>query len=220
MQATRPVSLKPTTRDPGRTRQAIVDAAFEEFYRSGYRGSDIDAILLKVGVTKGALYHHFDSKAALGYAVLDETVTEIMCGKWQLPLEAAADPIDALIEIIQSTSLQPEHLACGCPLNKLSEEMSPLDEGFRTRTAKVFKSWHDAIAAALAKGKNAGSVRQDVDPDETAAFLIAAYEGYLSLAKSSQDAGGLKAGLTMLVRFLESMRPSKGGRNSAWWQAV
>jgi len=198
---------KATARDPARTRGALLQAAFEEMHRSGFRGSDLETILLKVGVTKGAMYHHFDNKEALGYAVVDEVIAAIMREKWQAPLRAAASPIDALIDIVAGTSLKPEHVRCGCPLNNLAQEMSPLDEGFRKRTAKLFEEWHVAVASALREGKSRGTVRQDVDADETATSLIAAYEGYISLAKCFQSADSLKAGGKTLARYLESLRP-------------
>jgi TetR/AcrR family transcriptional repressor of nem operon len=49
-------------------------------------------------------------------------------------------------------------------------------------------------------------VRNDLDPAETATFLIATYEGYMSVAKNAQDAGVMRAGQKMLVRYLESLR--------------
>jgi TetR/AcrR family transcriptional regulator, transcriptional repressor for nem operon len=203
-------------RDPERTRQALLQAAFGEIYRSGFRGSDVETILGAAGVTKGALYHHFDSKEALGYAVVDEIVARIMRDKWQRPLQDALqdaqDPLDALIGIVRSTSLSLEDVCGGCPLNNLSQEMSPLDEGFRRRTAKVFSDWHRAVAAALRDGRARGKLRKDVNPDETATFLIATYEGYMSLAKNAQEAKALRAGQRALVRYLESLRPRRGGR--------
>src|SRR5713226_541060 len=121
-------------RDPVRTRGSLLQAAFEEMHRSGFRGADVQTILRAAGVTKGAMYHHFDSKEALGYAVVDEVIADIMREKWQLPLQDVRNAVDALIGIVRSTSLRPEHVRCGCPLNKMSEEMSPLDDGFRKRT--------------------------------------------------------------------------------------
>jgi hypothetical protein len=54
------------------------------------------------------------------------------------PLQNARNPIDTLIRIIQSRSLKREDLQHGCPLNNLSQEMSPLNAGFRKRTAFEF----------------------------------------------------------------------------------
>src|SRR5258708_6610445 len=94
----------------------------------------------------------------------------------------------------------------GCALNNLVQGMSQIDEGFRKRTAKLFKHWHDAITRALRMGQKHGVVRSDVDPDEVATFLIAAYEGYFSLAKNSQDAPVLRSGLRNLIGYLEWLR--------------
>lgn len=42
-------------------------SAFQEMHRSGFRSADLNAISATARVTKGALYHHFDNKEALGY---------------------------------------------------------------------------------------------------------------------------------------------------------
>jgi TetR/AcrR family transcriptional repressor of nem operon len=193
-------------RDGQRTRARLLDAAFQKIYRSGFRSADMDAILAAAGVTKGALYHHFENKDALGYAVIDEVITDLTYKKWLTPLQMGENPIDALIGVVQSTSLKPEDVQCGCALNNLSQEMSPVDEGFRTRTAKIFALWTDTMASALRRGQQQGLVKGDVDPGETATFLIATYEGYLSLAKNSQDAQLLGTGLKAMTRYLESLR--------------
>ena len=193
-------------RDPERTRKRLLQAAFQEIHLSGFRSADVDAILAKAGVTRGALYYHFDSKEALGYAVADEVITDIVRDKWLQPLRNPTNPVDTLVGIIQSTSLKPKDLRRGCALNNLAQEMSPIDEGFRKRTARLFKHWHDAITRALRTGKKHGVVRNDVDPDDAATFLIAAYEGYFSLAKNSQDARVLRSGLSNLTGYLEGLR--------------
>jgi TetR/AcrR family transcriptional regulator, transcriptional repressor for nem operon len=193
-------------RDPIRTREALLSAAFLEIHRSGFRSADVDAILHAAGVTKGALYYHFENKEALGYAVVDEVVADIMRRKWQVPLRDAENPIDALISILKEAPLERRDIECGCPLNNIAQEMSPLDEGFRQRTATLFREWHDAIAKALRDGKERKFVDKRVDLDEASTFLIATYEGYISLAKNSQSAADLKAGVGVMVRYLDTLR--------------
>src|SRR5271168_2833644 len=48
-------------RDAGRTRERLLQAASREIYRAGFQSASLDTILDSAGVTKGALYHHFDS---------------------------------------------------------------------------------------------------------------------------------------------------------------
>ena len=204
-----------TSRNSERTRGLLLQAAFQEIYRSGYRSADLDAILAAAGVTKGALYYHFDDKEALGYAVLDEVMTSDLHQKWVQPLRNAKDPIDALVRIVQSESLKREDVRRGCPLLNLSQEMSGIDEGFRRRTARLFRDWHDAVARALREGQKRGVVRTDIDANETATFLIATYEGYVVLTKNSQDARMMQSGQRRVSGHLESLRPARGRRRVA-----
>jgi AcrR family transcriptional regulator len=101
----------------------LLQAAFEEMYRSGYRSADLDAILVAAGVTKGALYYHFDDKEALGHAVVDEVIASSVQQKWVQPLRNATNPIDTLVRIVRSESLKRENIQRGCPLLNLSQEM-------------------------------------------------------------------------------------------------
>lgn len=194
-------------RDPERTRERLLQAAFREVYRSGYQSAGLDTILAAAGVTKGALYHHFDGKEALGHAVIEEIIAPDLRAKWLRPLQRGNDPIDTLIGIVQGESVQPEAVRGGCPLNNLAQEMSPLDEGFRKRLSRLFQDWREGIAAALREGQAQGRVRRDVKPAEAAGFLIATLEGYVSLAKNAQDAKVMKAGIRNIVGWLQSLRP-------------
>jgi AcrR family transcriptional regulator len=193
-------------RDPERTRKCLLQAASREVYISGFQSASLDAILASTGVTKGALYYHFKSKEALGYSIVEEILAPDLRAKWLLPLRNGKDPVDSLIGIVQSQSVRPAEVRGGCPLNNLAQEMSPLDEGFRKRMAKLFQEWQEGIAAALREGQACGRVRRDVEPADAAGFLIAVNEGYVSLAKNAQDAKVLKAGIRNIVRWLQSLR--------------
>ncbi len=194
-------------RNPAMTRDRLMSAAFAEMYHCGFQGSDLNSIILKAGVTKGALYHHFASKEALGHAVIEQAIGKVMTEKWLAPLDDIDDPIPALIGIIDSTSLSDPDVAGGCPLNNLAQEMSPLDEGFRMRLSAIFQSWIGGIADALRLGQANGKVRPGIDCRDTATFIVATYEGYISLAKNAQDATMLRAGVRNMTQYLLGLRP-------------
>ena len=195
-------------RDSGRTRERLLQAASREIYRSGFQSASLDTILAIAGVTKGALYYHFDSKEALGYAVVEEVIAPDVCGKWVRPLQSGKDPIDALIGAVRRIPVRPVDVRGGCQLNNLAQEMSPLDAGFRKRLASVFGAWREAVASVLREGQTHGSVRHDVEPADAAGLLIAMVEGYGSLAKNAQDPKLMKAGIRNIVDWLQSLRPS------------
>jgi TetR/AcrR family transcriptional repressor of nem operon len=197
---------KGRSRDPERTRERLLQAAFREVYRSGFQSAGINTILAATNVTKGALYYHFESKEALGYAIVEEIIAKTVRDKWLRPLQQDKDPIDALIDIVEATSVRPRDVRSGCPLLNLAQEMSPLDEQFRKRLERIFQAWQEGVATLLRKGQSKGTVRRDLNPDEAASFLIATYEGYTLLAKNAQDVKVWEVGIRNIVGWLRSLR--------------
>lgn len=54
------------------TREKLIEAAGNLFYRHGFQAVALDTVLEAVGITKTAFYKHFDSKDDLILAVLEE----------------------------------------------------------------------------------------------------------------------------------------------------
>jgi AcrR family transcriptional regulator len=196
-------------RNPDVTRQRILEAAFHEIYRNGFQGMRLDEVLSATGLTKGALYHHFPNKRALGYAVVDEVILMTFEGMWLQPLKNAANPLQGLITVIEQLPdlKPPEIIRYGCPLNNLAQEMSPLDEGFRKRLDYIFRIWHDATEEALERARHQGLVRKDLDCDATATFIQAALEGCIGIAKNAQSKERLRICNQGLIDYLRSLRP-------------
>ena len=196
-------------RDSQRTREHLLQAAFRQVYRYGFQSAGIDTILAATNVTKGALYYHFESKEALGYAIVEEIVAKLTRDRWVLPLHRNQDKdaIDTLIGIVRAIPHQPRDIRAGCPLVNLAQEMSQLDEQFRKRLERIFHAWQEGIAVALRRGQSQGTVRRDLVPGETASLLIAMVEGYEVLAKNAQDAKVWNVGIRNIVGWLRSLRP-------------
>jgi TetR/AcrR family transcriptional regulator, transcriptional repressor for nem operon len=199
-------------RQPDITREKLLQAAFEEIYRYGFRSASLETILDQAGVTKGALYHHFPDKASLGRAVVDDMVTDLLLERWLGVLERqAGDPVTALQGMLQerASRVSPDEVELGCPLNNLAQEMSPLDERFRRRVAATFDAWTSGFAETLARGQAEGTVRKGVNPRKAAQFLVAAIEGSFGLAKAAQSPALLRSNLEVLGQWLESLRPAR-----------
>ena len=202
------VAATATRRTPDATRQKLLERAFEEIHRSGFRAASLDSILADAGVTKGALYHHFANKAELGYAVIDEVVRPRIEEMWR-PVADADNPIDAALLAIRERLRERADLALafGCPFNNLTQEMSAVDEGFRQRLSAILHDWREATAAALRRGQANGLVRADVDAQAAAAFVISSIEGCVGMAKAAGSKEFLEAGFHGLIEYLEHLRP-------------
>lgn len=195
-------------RNPDLTRRAILEAAFNEIYRNGFQGTRLDNILRATDLTKGALYHHFPNKQALGYAVVDEVIHGFIESLWLEPLRNARDPLAKLVDTIRHVcDLVGEQLiTLGCPLNNLAQEMSPLDEGFRERIDRVYRAWHDGIVEALETARRQGRLREDVDTDQAATFILASLSGCVGMAKNAQSGLQLKRCNQGLIDYIQTLR--------------
>jgi AcrR family transcriptional regulator len=104
------------------TRDELIASAREQFGRQGYEAASIEAVLQDVGVSRGALYHHFANKEDLFLAVLHDVEQDIAtavheaaraprdpaermragCRAW---LELAQDPAVQRITLIDAPSV-------------------------------------------------------------------------------------------------------------------
>lgn len=196
-------------RNPDQTRTRILEAAFIEMYRNGFQGMRLDEVTAASDLTKGALYHHFPNKQALGYAVVEEVIGPMLESIWVPLLDQASDPLQGLLDIIEHMpAAKPSEMMIqyGCPLNNLAQEMSPLDEGFRQRLDRLFNTWHQVISDALKKARSKGTIRDDVDCEDAATFVMAALEGCIGIAKNAQSVDRLVACNRGLLQYLSSLK--------------
>ena len=77
------------------TRSALLAAARELFAEKGFAGAGREEIVERAGVTRGAMYHHFDSKEALFQAVYEEVEHE-MLGRIAEAAITAPEPLEQL----------------------------------------------------------------------------------------------------------------------------
>ena len=196
-------------RDPDATRQRILEAAAAEIHRHGFRNASIDQILSETGLTKGALYHHFPTKAALGYAVVDEVIRSWVISQWVEPMERANNPIDGLLQALRDLSPEDVQMACecGCPLNNLTQELSGSDEDFREHLNALCEAWRQGILDALIRGQEEGTVRRDLDPRAAATLIVSTVQGLAGSAKTTRDRELVLSAAGLFFDLLETFRP-------------
>lgn len=79
------------------TREKLLTAGRKAFAHDGYHAASMDQLTADVGLTRGALYHHFGSKRGLMKAVVEQIDTE-MASRLRDALKDATDRRQALID--------------------------------------------------------------------------------------------------------------------------
>src|ERR1051326_1454999 len=112
------------------TRQRLIDAGVQRFYRDGFRNVGIDQVLADVGISKTAFYKHFESKDDLMLAALelqnrwlqDTFRTAIRDGGGPTVAGQLRGLLDVVDEIVNSSDYQ------GCIFVNASIEFPPPHE--------------------------------------------------------------------------------------------
>lgn len=190
------------------TRQHILEKTYESLRLNGFQGTRADKVIQELGITKGALYHYFPSKTALGYAIVDEVVEPMYTKMWLALATYAGHPIDGIVANIQYLidRCDDNEARLGCPLNNLMQEMAPLDSGFQQKLEAIVAVQRTALAQALAQGQQKGIVRTDIDPSVIALFTISALEGSYSIAKVLQQRAAFVTSASHLISYLQSLK--------------
>jgi AcrR family transcriptional regulator len=167
--------------DAEATREHIVRAADELFYKQGYQHTSFADIADAVRISRGNFYYHFKTKDEILAAVIDARVAERrrMLGQWEAEQPAPAGRIRCYINIVITNAADIENY--GCPVGTLTTELSKLGHGSlesATGIFTLFRTWLGEQFAALGRADNA---------DELAMHVLAFSQGIAIVSNAYQD---------------------------------
>jgi AcrR family transcriptional regulator len=193
------------TNDPEGMRARILDAAADLFQARGYHDTSVQDVKRAAGVSSGAFHHHFESKKALGLAVVKDRVSDALREAWLDPLLAAPTVAQGVQDAIGATSgdLRAQGFVRGCPVNNLAVELAFSDSDFREALQAIFADWQRVIASRLAAEPEPPAFA-GVGAHDLAGFIVAAYSGAMTMAKAEQSPERLDATVAILMRLLRA----------------
>jgi TetR/AcrR family acrAB operon transcriptional repressor len=156
-------------------RAEILDAAARCFAEAGYAGTTVDDIAARAGVSKGAIYWHFEGgKREVFLALGDRAIEEFVQGAQALEGRGAPDECLARM-FTEAGRVTREAL----PLVELSLEFlahAGRDPELRDRLTREFQRVAAPIEREIARGVESGMFRP-VDPACAAFAMVAALGG-------------------------------------------
>ena len=166
------------------TRDRIVEAARQLFFRQGYTATGISQILKAAEARSGSLYHFFPSKEDLLVAVLETYRGMLEPHVLRPAYERVADPVERLFAVLDGYRrlLAETRFELGCPIGNLALEVSNSHPGVRRVIADNFEAWSNAIRALIDDA--AGRLPTDVEPAALAKHVLATMEGAVMLART------------------------------------
>jgi len=122
----------------GVTRQQIVEAADDLFYRQGFEHTSFADIAKVVNISRGNFYHHFKTKDDILDAVIKTRLdrTQHMLADWEEEGTTPKDRIKRYIKILLTNwSMIKDY---GCPVGTLCTELAKLNHASKAEANKVF----------------------------------------------------------------------------------
>jgi AcrR family transcriptional regulator len=160
------------------TREALIRAGVAEFAERGLQAPSLDAICARAGFTRGAFYVHFRDREDFIAAAMDHLLGAVLdaviaTGDGARDLAETVDRFAGLLELratARAAAAEPPGPGA-LPLHRVLEacEGSPELAG---RLVALLGEARDRVERAAAEGREAGSVRGDVEPPPVASLLV------------------------------------------------
>jgi AcrR family transcriptional regulator len=154
------------------TRRKILDAAIDVFGEVGYAAAAWGTIIERTGMTKGALYHHFDSKESLASDIIDEGSDALLaafrnaCGPGSPALENMIHGTFAIANVIGVDKTA-----------RAAEQLTAVLSGFNEAAARSYTHWVEEMAGQARRAIAEGDLRDDVDPELVSQAIVGAMIG-------------------------------------------
>lgn len=192
------------TRVPrGEARARILEAAVAMVRRRGFAATSVDDLCAAAGVTKGAFFHHFAGKDALGEALVRHWTDSTLGMFAAHPYNACPDPLDrvfAYLDLRRSFTDLP--LAeFSCVAGTTVQETWATHPAIRTAAGDSLRSGMAHVQAHLAEALAARPV-PGVTAEGLALFFQVAVQGGIVAAKALDDPGAARAAFDHVERYL------------------
>ena len=194
------------------TRERIVEAARELFFKQGYTATGMSQILEAAKANSGSLYHFFPSKEDLLAAVLEKYQSMLDPHVLRPAFAREKDPIKRLFAILEGYRLLLEHtnFELGCPIGNLALEVSNSQKKARKLIIANFNAWRETVGGLIEKA--ADRMPADIDPPAVATYVLATMEGAVMLARAYRSFEPFDQAINQLEKYIN--RLVRDGSNS------
>lgn len=189
------------------TRKLIIEKAFRQFYKNGFKATSVSEIMKVTGLSKGAFYHNFKNKDELGVLVVKAELNTIIYNAMISPLYAEGEAKTILKNTFlkKFESFTDDEKLMGCPVNNLINEIGGSPNLLNEALKDLIDTWIKAVVEIIQRGHKDGSIKSETNPQQAAIYLVSSFEGMRGIRKLYIDDTIWNAYKTALENYIDQL---------------
>ena len=162
------------------TASRIFHQAMRLFLAKGYHGTSIEDITQAAGITKGALYWHFDNKDYLLRRIVEEFEKRFLDQMIHVVREMEGGALDKFEKYIRFNSAFAYYNQELCvSFTTLAAELVGAHHEVEGPIRRIYKKYQNFLSELIVQGKREKVFRKDIDPKLAGLVIIAFHDGIL-----------------------------------------
>lgn len=202
--------VRKTKEEAAKTRKAIIEAARRVFHKNGVIRSTLEKIAKEAGVSRGAVYWHFENKAELFFAMREDVFEPMLAQVDDLLLSNQfADPLDAIeaalnefFRVFQASPAVREMFEIMVSRCEYVDEFASV----QVEVARPAQEFLEKMLHVYRQAAILGKLRNELDPLFTARDTWAFTTGLLHLLVGCQIEQGLYTQITRMIQAHMTLR--------------
>lgn len=174
--------------------ERLLNSAMKLFVKKGYKGSSVAEITKDAGLTRGALYCHFETKEHLAREIIklfEKKYLDSMIYYVEKEGKSASEKFQKMMRF--NVWFAGEHPNLCLFMTVISAEMVGSHNRLEPYLKSVYQKWSHFITGMLKDGKRAGEFKKAIDPQMMAWVIIGVHDGVLLQKEMNRETIDLRS---------------------------
>ncbi|MBR2687644.1 MAG: TetR/AcrR family transcriptional regulator [Aquamicrobium sp.] len=207
----RPTKTNP---DRGDARNRLLDAARDVIRARGFTATSVEDLCQAAEVTKGAYFHHFKSKDALGIAAADDWSAGTTAFFAAAPYHAPDDPLERVLAYVafRKSIIEGEIAQFSCLVGTMVQEVYATSPAIREACGRSILGHAATLEADIEAARTKHRVSGSWTAESLARHTQTVIQGAFVMAKAGNDPALARESLDHLDQYIRLLfgRPEEG----------
>lgn len=200
----------------GQTKQRILEAALQVFREHGYAATTIDDLCRTAGVTKGAFFHHFESKEAVALSAIEYWNSATGTLFEAAPYWRVEDPLARILAYLdfRAELVRGELPEFTCLLGTLAQETFDSHPALQAACGAGIEAHARTLVPTIEAAKKRYVPKANWRAESLARHTQAVLQGSFVLAKAMNEPQVVLDSIEHLKRYIDQLFPTHKRRRS------